>query len=73
MWGERNCLSFETAVGEIEPPSSIDSPALYRATTAPHINDISRQVLVHRRENVNANKAVILTNSFDYSLPMLAC
>ena len=21
MWGERNCLSFETAVGGIEPPS----------------------------------------------------
>ena len=34
MWGERNCLSFETAVGGIEP--SIDSPALYRSTTAPH-------------------------------------
>ena len=22
MWGERNCLSFETAVGGVEPPSS---------------------------------------------------
>ena len=22
MWGERNCLSFETAAGGIEPPSS---------------------------------------------------
>ena len=31
MWGKRNCLSLETAVGGIEPPS-IDSPAFYRAT-----------------------------------------
>ena len=28
MWGERNCPSFETAVGGIEPYPSIDSPAL---------------------------------------------
>ena len=35
MNGERNCLSFETAVGGIEPPSP--RLALYRATTAPHI------------------------------------
>ena len=38
MLGKRNCLRFETAVGGIEPASpSIDSPALYRMTTAPHV------------------------------------
>ena len=37
MWGEQNCLSFEIAVGRCDWTTvpSIDSPALYRATTAP--------------------------------------
>ena len=33
MWGERNCLSFETAVAGIEPPSS--RLTVRRSTTRP--------------------------------------
>ena len=41
MWGERNCLSFETAVG------GIDSPALYRATT-----DLYKLCQVPQHQNI---------------------
>ena len=41
MWGERNCLSFETALGGIEPPS----PRLTaRRSTARPLSKLSRSV-----------------------------
>ena len=45
MWGERNCLSFETAVGGIEPPS--------RRSTVRH--STARPLLLY---NPNAHKGL---------------
>ena len=42
MWGERNCLRFETAVGGIEPPS-VSSMTVQRSTSRPPLIQTNAQ------------------------------
>ena len=67
MWSEQNCLSFETSVDRIETPS-IDSPALHRATTAPH--NLTTSISIY---HLNQSKAVTRCAGFSFAMIKRKC